>query len=144
MNQREAPEGTVATLGHPANGVLIVKTDQDFWRYVRNGRRVDDEDFRAGWDTPKVWLAWIEAPYESSSLLAIATSHELAERACQEHYKNYASDEDDTIAWQTRYYDDEGTPVPRWVARTWTSGASRHDVEHTDHYLIHEEEVRRQ
>jgi hypothetical protein len=50
MNQHEAPYGTVATLGHPSNEILIVKTRGDDWRYVNNGRIVDDEDFRAGWE----------------------------------------------------------------------------------------------
>jgi hypothetical protein len=42
-------KGTVATLGHPDNKILIVK-GEDHWRYVDNGRVVSDEDFRAGWD----------------------------------------------------------------------------------------------
>lgn len=47
----ECPRGTVATLGHPSNGVLIVKgTSGSGWRYVDNGLRVDNEDFRGRWD----------------------------------------------------------------------------------------------
>lgn len=49
MNQHEAPAYTVATIGHPANGIAIVKTQQGFWRYVESGEIVDNEDFRAGW-----------------------------------------------------------------------------------------------
>jgi hypothetical protein len=56
MTQTTAPVGTVATLGHPANRILIVKTSAGFWRYVDSGGIVDGEDFRAGWDiyTPDV------------------------------------------------------------------------------------------
>jgi len=50
MNQNTAPVGMIATIGHPANNVLIVKTSYGFWRYVDSGKIVDDEDFRAGWD----------------------------------------------------------------------------------------------
>jgi hypothetical protein len=50
MNQHQAPTGTVATLGHPANRCLIVKSTTGRWRYVDTGDLVDDEDFRAGWD----------------------------------------------------------------------------------------------
>lgn len=49
MNQHQAPLGTVATLGHPANLILIVKGEY-CWRYVNSGVGVDDIDFRAGWD----------------------------------------------------------------------------------------------
>lgn len=50
MRQSEAPVGTIATLGHPANQVLIVKSNQTDWRYLYDGSLVDPEDFRAGWD----------------------------------------------------------------------------------------------
>lgn len=49
MNQNQAPIGTVATLGHPANRILIAKGDRG-WVYLHDGSLVDDEDFRAGWD----------------------------------------------------------------------------------------------
>lgn len=49
MNQHEAPTGYVATIGHPANRILIVKIDQG-WRYLHDGAMVDDEAFRGGWD----------------------------------------------------------------------------------------------
>lgn len=49
MTPDEAPLGTVATLGHPANKILIVKGAHD-WRYVHNGLFVKPEDFRAGWE----------------------------------------------------------------------------------------------
>lgn len=50
VNQHEAPRGMVATIGHPANKILIVKTNEDLWRYVDSGKPVDDEHFRGGWD----------------------------------------------------------------------------------------------
>lgn len=53
MTQATAPLGTVATLGHPANRILIVKANDEgrgYWRYLHDGSVVDDEDFRAGWD----------------------------------------------------------------------------------------------
>ncbi|NUS02006.1 MAG: hypothetical protein HOV97_05515 [Nonomuraea sp.] len=49
MNQHDAPAYTLATIGHPANRVVIVKTEQGFWRRVDHGSIVPDEDFRAGW-----------------------------------------------------------------------------------------------
>lgn len=50
MTQREAPNGTRATIGHPANRTIILKWPDGNWRYEHNGKRVNDEDFRAGWD----------------------------------------------------------------------------------------------
>lgn len=54
MNQHEAPRGTIATIGHRANEILIVRGEA-CWRYVDSGEPVSDEDFRAGWNfyTPK-------------------------------------------------------------------------------------------
>lgn len=54
MKQSEAPVGTVATLGHPLNNILIIRIN-DFgverWVYYDNHIEiVDDEAFRAGWD----------------------------------------------------------------------------------------------
>ncbi len=49
MNQHQAPIGTVATIGHPANKTLIAKGSEG-WRYLHNGKPVNDEDFRGGWD----------------------------------------------------------------------------------------------
>lgn len=55
MNQHDAPAYTVATIGDPANKVMIVKTTAGHWVYIdRTGPghmqiEVDDEDFRAGW-----------------------------------------------------------------------------------------------
>jgi len=54
MNQHEAPAYTVATIGHPGNGIAIVKSQQGFWRYVESGEIVADEDFRGGWEV----LGW--------------------------------------------------------------------------------------
>lgn len=48
-SQHEPPAFTLATIGHPANGRVIVKTTEGYWRNVHDGRMVDDEDFRAGW-----------------------------------------------------------------------------------------------
>lgn len=50
MTQSEAPEGTVAIIGHPGNRRLIVKTKMGWWRHVDSGDVVDREDFSAGWD----------------------------------------------------------------------------------------------
>ena len=50
MNQNEAPAGTLAVIGHPANDIRIIKVGER-WRYVKTGDLVDPEDFRAGWDT---------------------------------------------------------------------------------------------
>lgn len=50
MNQHTAPIGTVATIGHPANNILIRKYDHDEWRYMHSGEPVSDEEFRGGWD----------------------------------------------------------------------------------------------
>lgn len=50
MNQHQAPRGCVATLGHPANEILVVK-GRDGWRYVDTGLPVSNESFRGGWDT---------------------------------------------------------------------------------------------
>jgi hypothetical protein len=49
MNQSQAPVGTVATIGHPANGRLIAKGPAG-WVLLSDGSMVDPEDFRAGWD----------------------------------------------------------------------------------------------
>jgi hypothetical protein len=49
MTQHEAQLGTVATIGHPANLILIAKGSEG-WRYLSSGKLVDPEDFRAGWD----------------------------------------------------------------------------------------------
>lgn len=48
-SQHEPPAFTLATIGHPANGRVIVKTEDGYWRNVHDGRVVADEDFRAGW-----------------------------------------------------------------------------------------------
>jgi hypothetical protein len=48
MNQNQAPIGTVATIGHPANRCLIAKGNEG-WRYLDTGKLVDPEMFRAGW-----------------------------------------------------------------------------------------------
>lgn len=50
MNQHEVPAYTVATLGHPANGVMIVKTRFGPWLRIDSGVEVQDIEFRAGWD----------------------------------------------------------------------------------------------
>lgn len=43
-----APLLTIAFLGHPGNGIVIQKTSNG-WFYINTMRKVDDEDFRAGW-----------------------------------------------------------------------------------------------
>lgn len=48
----QAPAGTIALLGHPANEIRIVKTARGFWRYVEGGEVVPEEDFRAGVTLP--------------------------------------------------------------------------------------------
>lgn len=59
MNQHEAPAYTVATIGHPNNGIVIVKTQQGYWRYVESGEIVDSEDFRSGWQPLPDKAKWI-------------------------------------------------------------------------------------
>ena len=51
MTQTNAPIGTVATLGHPANKHLIVKAEGG-WRSLSGPYfgMIDPEEFRAGWD----------------------------------------------------------------------------------------------
>lgn len=48
-DQHDAPVGTLALIGHPANDIRIIKLGTG-WAYVSNGEPVDDEGFRAGWD----------------------------------------------------------------------------------------------
>lgn len=51
MKQRECGEGTVITIGHPANKCLAVKRANGDWMYVETGKVVDVEDaFRGMWD----------------------------------------------------------------------------------------------
>lgn len=50
MKPSEAPEGSVAYVGHPGNRILVVKTSFGSWRYVDSGRIVGADGFRAGWD----------------------------------------------------------------------------------------------
>lgn len=70
MNQNEAPRGTVATLGHPANEILIIKTSHGWWRYVDSGKYVEEEAFRGGWEVypaPEPERSW--SPGDSCRLL---------------------------------------------------------------------------
>lgn len=50
MTRDTAPVGIVCTLGHPANKILVVKTEHFGWRYLHNLNEVDPEDFRAGFE----------------------------------------------------------------------------------------------
>ena len=51
MRKSECPRGTVATIGHPENNILIVKGADGDWRYVDNGSEVDfDTIHKATWD----------------------------------------------------------------------------------------------
>lgn len=51
MKKEECPRGTVATIGHPSNSILIVKGADGDWRYVDNGGTVDyDTIHKASWD----------------------------------------------------------------------------------------------
>lgn len=49
LNQHEAPVGTIARVGHPANDSRIVKTGVG-WIYLDTAKPVDPGAFRAGWD----------------------------------------------------------------------------------------------
>jgi len=53
--KNQCPPGTVITLGHPANQILVVKgTAQDdlqAWRYVASGELLDYDDYhKAPWE----------------------------------------------------------------------------------------------
>lgn len=51
MKQAQCGEGTVITIGHPANKCLAVKRNDGEWIYVETGKVVDKEDaFRGMWD----------------------------------------------------------------------------------------------
>jgi hypothetical protein len=50
MNQHEAPIHTLATIGHPGNNRYIFKNGDGVWRTVHDGKPVEPEDFRAGWE----------------------------------------------------------------------------------------------
>jgi hypothetical protein len=45
----------VATIGHPANDILIVKGADGWWRYVDSGERIPYDDYhKAMWDTVSI------------------------------------------------------------------------------------------
>lgn len=62
MRQSEAPIGTLAIIGHPANQRLIFRSGLG-WVHVHDLSAVDEEDFLAGWDVvtlvaPRVGQRW--------------------------------------------------------------------------------------
>lgn len=44
MNASEAPVGTIGTVGHPANGVIVRKVNDTDWIYVATGDVILDYD----------------------------------------------------------------------------------------------------
>lgn len=49
ITQTNAAPLTVASLGHPANRILVQKDLDGVWRRLHMGSPVDTEDFRGGW-----------------------------------------------------------------------------------------------
>lgn len=48
MKPSEAPRGTLASTGHPANHRWVVK-GRDGWRHIDTGELCTEDEFRGGW-----------------------------------------------------------------------------------------------
>lgn len=49
--KEDCPEGTVITLGHPANLILAAKGTDGTWRYINDGEVVDYDTYhKCNWD----------------------------------------------------------------------------------------------